>query len=223
MEKNFELGLVLGRFNHMHLGHKRIIDISKSLCKKTLVFIGSSQESGTLRNPFKIETREKLLTQIYGDDSSIIISGLEDLSNEYNINFDWGKYVLDNVEAVAGCKPDFLITGNDESRRGWYDAKDVETVSEMIVSRKIIEISGTDLRGDLLIGNKERWSEFMPDELKNSFEELREELINISVYKEIYNKISDNLTVENFSIVYKRYEEEYRLKKLNLLKNETDQ
>ena len=29
MEKIFELGLVLGRFNHIHNGHKQIINASK--------------------------------------------------------------------------------------------------------------------------------------------------------------------------------------------------
>jgi len=219
MEKIFKLGLVIGRLNHMHSGHKRIIDISKNLSEKTLVFIGSSQENGTLRNPFKLETRKNLIEKVYGNDKSIIVAELKDLSNEYSINFDWGKYVLDNVEKVIGKKPDFLITGNDDSRKGWYDEKDVEEISEMIVSRKVVEISGTDLRGYLLTGNKTVWTEFMPEELKGSFDDLREELISVPIYKEIYDEISDDLTIENFSKIYREYEQEDKLKKLKLLKN----
>jgi len=215
MEKNFELSLIIGRFNHIHSGHKKIIDISKSLSEKTLIFIGSAQESGTLRNPFKLETREKLIKKIYGKDDSVIVAGLKDLSNEYNITFDWGKYILKNVEEVAGIKPDLLITGNDDSRKGWYNAEDIKNASEIILSRKIIEVSATDLRGYLVIEDEESWSKYMPEELMGSFEELREELMKIHVYKEIYSKISNNLTIENYIKVYKKYEEEDKRHKLN--------
>lgn len=51
MENNFELSLILGRFNHIHLGHKRIIDISKGLSKKTLVVIGSSRGKWNFKKP----------------------------------------------------------------------------------------------------------------------------------------------------------------------------
>ena len=37
MEKIFELGLVLGRFQTFHKGHKQLIDVTRNLCKKTLM------------------------------------------------------------------------------------------------------------------------------------------------------------------------------------------
>ena len=79
MEKNFNLSLILGRFNHIHSGHKYIIDISRNLSKETLILIGSSQESGTLRNPFSAELRKKLIEKIYENDDSIRVEFLEDM------------------------------------------------------------------------------------------------------------------------------------------------
>lgn len=138
------------------------------------------------------------------------------MTNEYNISFDWGKYVLKNAEDITGRKPDLIITGNDESRKGWFDSKDVESISEMIISRKVIDISGTSLRGYMIINDKKMWDNYMPKELENSFDELREELLGIPVYKDIYNKISNNLTIENFFQIYNKYEEEDKKDKLKI-------
>ena len=66
-EKEYEFSLILGRFNHIHLGHKMLIDESIKKAKKTLVLIGSMQEKGTLRNPFSYDTRKRLIEKIYNE------------------------------------------------------------------------------------------------------------------------------------------------------------
>ncbi|MCI8277315.1 MAG: hypothetical protein HFJ46_05280 [Clostridia bacterium] len=213
MDKNFELSLVLGRFNHIHLGHKYIIDISKKISEKTLILIGSSQESGTLRNPFLVDTRKKLIESIYPKDNSIQIAFLEDMTNEYDVNYEWGRYILEHVKNITGKKPNIMIHGNDESRKGWFDEKEIEDVSEMIITRKDVEISATKLRGYILIGDKRNWCTYVPDEIHEKFEDLREELLNIPIYKKIYDNISSNLTLDNFYGVYNRLEQEDKTRK----------
>ena len=59
--KRYKLGLICGRFSPIHNGHKMIIDKSLEICDRTLVFVGSAQESGTLRNPFSADFRIDLL------------------------------------------------------------------------------------------------------------------------------------------------------------------
>ena len=120
MEKKFEFGLVLGRFHHLHNGHMKLIESSRKLCKKTLILISSSQESGTLRNPFKVETRKEVISKIYGNCDDVMIGTLADMTNENDISFEWGKYILDNVEKMYGQIPDLMVYGRDESRKGWF-------------------------------------------------------------------------------------------------------
>ena len=182
MEKQFELGLVLGRFNHLHNGHIQIIDMARNLCKKTIILIGSAQESGTLRNPFKLETRKKIISKIY-DSEDVIISSLADMTNEDDICFEWGKYILDNVEKMYGRKPDLMIYGKDESRKGWFSDVDSQNFSELIVSREKIDISATELRQYLVDNNKEAWKKYVPEEIWNMYDEIREELLMIDSYK----------------------------------------
>ena len=50
--KKYKTGLVLGRFQTFHKGHEYIINKALEICDKVLVFIGSSDKSGTIENPF---------------------------------------------------------------------------------------------------------------------------------------------------------------------------
>lgn len=214
-EKEYEFSLILGRFNHIHLGHKMLIDESINKAKKTLVLIGSMQEKGTLRNPFSYDTRKRLIEKIYKDESSIIISGLEDMSNEHDISYEWGRYILDNVYEMTNQKPDIMFYGNDESRNGWFSEEDIKGIHEEVISRDIFKISATYLRGLIITNNKDEWMKYVHENIYDEFENLRNELINIDIYKEILNKIIDKSSVDEFLSVYKEYE---RIDKENKIK-----
>lgn len=96
--KPHDVGLICGRFQTFHKGHEKLIDTALLLCDRVMIMIGSSQESGTKRNPFNIITREKMIRSIYGNDSNIMIYALPDLTNEEDITPEWGKYLLENVD-----------------------------------------------------------------------------------------------------------------------------
>ena len=50
--KPFALGILVGRFQVVHAGHEQMIRTAMALCDRVGIFIGSSQESGTSKNPF---------------------------------------------------------------------------------------------------------------------------------------------------------------------------
>lgn len=178
MEKNFELGLVLGRFQTFHKGHKQLIDMTRNLCEKTLILIGSAQESGTPRNPFKLETRREMISQIYAQED-VIICALDDMTNEDDICFEWGSYILEHVEKMVGRLPDLMVYGKDESRKGWFSEEDSKKFSEFIVARDKINISATKLREFLVQDKKQEWQKYVPEEIWDKYECLREELLKL--------------------------------------------
>ena len=49
--KPYNSGIIVGRFQTFHNGHKDMIDRAVELCEEVGIFIGSSQESGTFKNP----------------------------------------------------------------------------------------------------------------------------------------------------------------------------
>ena len=212
-EKKYKLSLILGRFNHIHKGHELLIDLSIKESEETLVLLGSAQEEMTLRNPFKFETRKKLIKKIYGD--KVLIYGLNDMSHEHDISFKWGRYILDNVYNLTSKRPDVMYYGNDESRNGWFSKEDINGIDKKIISREKVNISATNLRGLILINQKDEWKKYVDEKIFDEFDYLRDELLNIPIYKEIYEKIKDNLCLENFFSVYKVYEIKDKEEKMN--------
>ena len=83
--KPYDVGLICGRFQTYHIGHESLINMGTQLCDRILILIGSSQECGTERNPLNINTRTKMLKEIYGDSPEIMIYALSDLTDENDI------------------------------------------------------------------------------------------------------------------------------------------
>ena len=102
-----------------------------------------------------LEDENKLIDEIAENQDDIIVAELSDLTNENDISFEWGKYILNNVYKLTGERPDLFVYGNDESRQGWFSEDDKSGIDEMILSRDIIKISATNLRGLVLIDKKE--------------------------------------------------------------------
>ena len=71
--KKYNLGLICGRFGPIHKGHQSIINTSIERCDKTLIFVGSAQESGTLRNPFSADFRMDLIRKVFPDKNKVQI------------------------------------------------------------------------------------------------------------------------------------------------------
>ena len=45
----FKYGIIVGRFQHIHKGHQKLIEIGLRLCDKLLIFIGSANQENSAR------------------------------------------------------------------------------------------------------------------------------------------------------------------------------
>jgi len=180
--KKYDVGLLVGRFNVFHIGHKSLADLALTMCDRLLILVGSSQESGTLRNPFYVYTRMEMIRAIYPE-SNVIIKPLPDLTNENDITPIWGKYVLQKTYEILQKYPDAMIYGNDECRSGWFDPEDIKDMTEIVVSRSNILISATELRQLMVDNNWQEWRKYHSPELHPYYYPLRWELMNCVDYK----------------------------------------
>ena len=168
MEKAYKTGITIGRFQTFHKGHQVMIDKAIELCEKVGVFIGSSQEFGTNKNPFSYEMRESVLKKIYGD--KISIYPLPDIG--VGNNSKWGDYVLDNVIERIGESPDLLISGKESRRIDWFDSVKGLSIAELYIP-KTIDISASKMR-ELFVKNEfDTWKRFCDERLWDSFPEMR--------------------------------------------------
>ena len=182
--KPYDVGLVCGRFQTFHKGHEKLVDTGLLLCDRLLILVGSSQECGTERNPLNINTRIKMLREVYGDTSNIMIYGLTDMTDERDNCPEWGRYLLDNVDRYIYKNPDVMIYGNDECRSKWFDKKDLKNTTELIINREELPISATMLRQLMIEDNRREWMKWVNPRLHKMYDEIRSELLSVPFYEE---------------------------------------
>ncbi|MBB6731803.1 adenylyltransferase/cytidyltransferase family protein [Cohnella zeiphila] len=178
MGKPFRFGFILGRFQQLHVGHERIIEMGNSMCEHLLVLVGSAQLQGTKRNPFPVDLRMKMLREVCGEGACV--RPLADYTNETDHSYAWGQYLLEAVRGVGReegwGKPDLMITGNDEERELWFPPEELAELGRLIVPRAWIPIRATDLRQAILAGDRLFWEKHVNPRLHPYYDELRERL-----------------------------------------------
>lgn len=215
--KFWDLGVVCGRFGHEQLGHVSLFDTCMSLCKRTLILVGSAQESGTLRNPFRVETRIDVIRETYPgiSEETLMIRGINDLTNEYDVTSAWGKFVKSEIEHHKHKFANLMVYGNDEFRSKWFDANDLVNTAELVIPRSTIPISGTMVRGFLVTNNESEWQKATHPLIHGMYGRLRDEIMSVPVYSDIYNEIRvGDLSLDSFMKVYKKLEEKDKNSKL---------
>lgn len=193
MRRKNKLCLMVGRFGHFHSGHYEIAMEALKRSEKLLILVGSSQESGTIRNPFKASTRIHLIKKVFENFFNVYIGFIPDMTHEDDINFEWGKWVLDHVEmwrAIYNLPPmDAMVYGNDENRKGWFAPEDIEGVRNIVINRENNPVSATKMRELMAKGELLEWTWNAPYWIHNHFDHLREELLKVPYYKEMSENV----------------------------------
>jgi bifunctional NMN adenylyltransferase/nudix hydrolase len=71
-DKEFDLLVLVGRFQPLHDQHKRVIDIALQKSRHVLVLVGSAGKARTIRNPFTFDERRDMITGCYENDWDVI-------------------------------------------------------------------------------------------------------------------------------------------------------
>ena len=184
MQNNiFKYGLIVGRFQHIHIGHEKLINIGLKLCDKLLIFIGSANQEISERNPYSYEYRKSLIEIIYKDEiakGKIVIAPLDDFEDSTIISPAWGEYVLKSADKILGETPNCIIYGKDKDIFKCFPKDIVKNISEIYVNRKELLISATKMREFLKENDKENWKKYANKKIYFKYYELKEKLENAS-------------------------------------------
>lgn len=175
----FKYGIIVGRFQHIHKGHQKLIEIGLRLCDKLLIFIGSANQENSARNPYSYEYRKSLIEIIYKDEidsGKIIIAPLNDFKDSRSLTPLWGEYVLNSAKDILGEFPNCIIYGKDKDIFKCFAKEAVKKLSEVYVDRDSLMISATKMREFLLDGNKKEWEKYSDEKIHNKYYELKEKL-----------------------------------------------
>lgn len=175
----FKYGLIVGRFQHIHIGHEKLINIGLKLCNKLLIFIGSANQLPSERNPYTYEYRKSLIEIIYKkeiEEGKIIIAPLNDWEDSTVLTPKWGEYVLDSAKKILGDYPNCIIYGKDKDIFKCFAKETVKNLSEVYVDRNSLLISATKMREYLLKDDIEEWKKFADNKIHFKYNELRQNL-----------------------------------------------
>ncbi len=180
--KTFKTGVILGRFQHIHVGHEKLINLGLETCDKLLILVGSSSLENEVRNPYSGDYRIKLIEKIYSDEINsgrIIVRKINDISNENDLTPEWGKYVIKTAQDYLGEKLECIIYGKDKNIFKCFDKEDVKDISEILVDRKVLGISATKMREYLKKDEIDNWKKYSNPKIYEEYNTLRNILINI--------------------------------------------
>ena len=169
----YPVGLIVGRFQMFHNGHKQMIQCALDACDTVLLLIGSSQKENTKTNPFSYLRRLYIIKKVFGEEvysGRLVIQPLPDIG--IGNNQQWGEYVLNTAREVYGFKPQVMISGKEERREAWFN----DEVKELFIP-KTCDISATTLREAMIRDDRVFWQKYVPKVIWDEYEDLRRLLI----------------------------------------------
>ncbi len=161
MLKKYSVGLVIGRFQPFHHGHKYLIEQALLLCDKIILGIGSSNKSDK-KNPYSADKRVKFLQKFIQEEK------IEDkVIKILKLNDDPDDDVwFQNLYKQTG-KFDVTI-GNNPWNNGIIERHGIPAVEIGLYKRHRLE--GIKVRN--LMEKKKKWEDRVPhylvDHIKNS-------------------------------------------------------
>ena len=170
----YRLGILVGRFQTLHLGHEDMIRIAGELCDEVGIFLGSSQEFRTVKNPFTADERTRMIKSVFPSDR-VSIYPLPDIFSGNTAK--WGEHVLENVKKQFGMLPDLLVTGKEARRLSWFDGIQGVNIAELYIP-KTIDISASEMRDYFLNDDRASWEKYTNPALHTMYEKLREIVIS---------------------------------------------
>jgi nicotinamide-nucleotide adenylyltransferase len=140
-----KVGLVHGRFQPFHNGHKFLVNKMLEECDIGVILIGSVGKEDK-KNPLNLSNRMKIIKNLYKGNKNIFIGANPDLDNPYHKNTPWAKFLSNHVLSLTGYLPTHIYAGKDYG---------ISWKNHNVKIRKFSrfkKISGTEVRN--LIENK---------------------------------------------------------------------
>lgn len=150
-------GVLLLRAQPVHLGHMDVVRQALIDNDKVLIFIGSANKSGTVRNPIHIDLRVEMVIDtlkelgLY-DENRIMVFPLNDWSMEdaYQYAKEWGNFFYYNaVNQIETKKFTFYYNDDKNTVINWFN----EDLAERITIKNAVrvrEVSATKVREAIL-------------------------------------------------------------------------
>lgn len=148
-----KIGLYTGRFQPLHNGHKKVIDLLVETFDEVKIALGQKRNGDIL----DYSEREEIIQKTFPT-SNVKLFRIIDLPQNHPDYNQWGSYVIDKVGSV-----DYIVTGRDDDNLIEDDF--YELGYPIILIPRYQGISGTEIRRSIRNGNS-HWEEYVPIKTK---------------------------------------------------------
>lgn len=166
MNKKYDFGIVIGRFQPFHLAHQDLIKHSLSLAEKVIVILGSARSAPDVKNPFTPQMREEIIRACFPNDADrLIFRAVRDYPyNDHVWTADIQNLVNQVVDEDEKENEKVAVVGFFKDRTSYYlNLFPQWNFEEFYCSdKKFLSINATKIREQFFAGNDE-WKKQVPE------------------------------------------------------------
>ena len=193
MNKKYDYGIVIGRFQPFHLAHQDLIRHAINLCEKVVVILGSARSASDVKNPFTPKMREEMIQDCFRGEN-LIFRAVRDYP--YNDHF-WTTEIQNTVNQITEEDGDdnakIAIVGFFKDKSSYYLNMFPQWNFEEYFSsdKDFLRIHASRIR-EYFFSGKDNWQRDVPQEVAaylnnfkktQTFEYLKKEFEYLEKYK----------------------------------------
>ena len=187
MNKKYDFGIVIGRFQPFHLTHQNLIRHSLTLAEKVIVVLGSARSASDVKNPFTPAMREEIIRASFPqEENRLIFRAVRDYP--YNDHV-WTAEVQNVVGEISEKMEDakIAVIGFFKDRSSYYlNLFPQWSFEEFYVSdKKLLNINATQIRENFFMETDD-WKDFLPAPVAVTLEIFKQTEIFPKLQKEFH-------------------------------------
>ncbi len=159
-----KIGLVHGRFQPFHNGHKFLVDKMLEECDVGVVLIGSIDKKDE-KNPFSLLERKEMIKKIFCSNKKLFIGANIDLDSPHSKEAQWDVVLSSCVLSLVGELPTNIYSGVD------YNVPWRKVNVKIRKFKRYNQISGTDIKKLIRERKFEEVKLLVPEEVFNVIKE----------------------------------------------------
>lgn len=175
MNKKYDFGIVIGRFQPFHLAHQNLIKHSLALAEKVIIILGSARSASDVKNPFTPAMREEIIRRCFPqEEKRLIFRAVRDYP--YNDHV-WTAEVQNIVAEISEEKEHakISIVGFFKDRSSYYLNLFPQWSFEEFYSsdKKLLNLNASLIREKYFTESVD-WKEFLPTQVSAALDVFRQ-------------------------------------------------
>lgn len=149
--KRYKKGIIIGRFQPFHFGHKHLIQKALEVCDTLVIGLGSINKYDK-DNPFSIEKRHAMLAQfLEKEEVKNRIEKIIDIPDNPS-DEKWFEYIMQQSRKIE------VVIGNNEWVNEIFTSRKIPVITIDYLKRELYE--GEKIR--ILMEEKKHWEDRVP-------------------------------------------------------------